>query len=399
MMYNWNYMQQLKQLLLERWRIIGLYGILFAALGLLLTWKLNTLLPGYSGAEHAAYVTALSVGNILDNPLNAPYAILVKVLSLIDGDSLLATRVVAVGFGLAILGAFCWLLKQWHDTRTAIIGTVLLGTSAWFLHAARVGTPEILMFGTIALVAGGVWLRQSKSWLALLACFALAALFIYVPGMIWFLAIGLFWQWRTIDRVFKQHLGIVSVGALVLLLAIVPLGWAIYKDHTIFMQWLALPTTLPNPLEIIKNIARVPYHLVASNAPNPAMWLGTAPVLDIFSAAMFIMGGYLYLRHITLIRTPVFLTALIAGTVLIGLGGGASYSLILPFIYVIMTAGVAYLLSQWLAVFPKNPIARGLGVALVIVLVAFTCTYHLRHYFVGWPQAQATHDVYTIEKP
>ncbi|HYH74425.1 MAG TPA: hypothetical protein VD735_00530, partial [Candidatus Saccharimonadales bacterium] len=145
--------------------------------------------------------------------------------------------------------------------------------------------------------------------------------------------------------------------------------------------------------------ARVPYHLVVSNGSNPAIWLGTAPLLDIFSVAMFVMGGYLYLKRITLIRTPIFLSALAAGTLLIALNGGASFSFILPFIYVVITAGVAYLLSQWLAVFPRNPIARGIGVGLVVLLVAFSCAYHLRHYFVGWPQAQATHDVYTITRP
>ncbi|HYH75005.1 MAG TPA: hypothetical protein VD735_03510, partial [Candidatus Saccharimonadales bacterium] len=253
-------MQRLKQLLLERWQSIALYGVLFAALGLLLGWKLNTLVPGYSGAEQTSYLHALSASNLLDNPLNAPYLLIAKVLSLIHDDSFVVMRIAAVAGAVAVLGAFCWLLRQWHDTRTAVIGTILFGTSAWFLHAARMGTPEIMMFGTIILVAAGVWLRQSKSWIALLASFALAAVFLYVPGMIWFLIIGLFWQWRTIDRVFKENLGIVSAGAVVLLLALAPLIWAMYKDTDLIMQWLALPSSWPAPLEILKNIARVPYH-------------------------------------------------------------------------------------------------------------------------------------------
>jgi hypothetical protein len=399
MMYNWNYMQRLKQLLLDRWQSIALYGVLFVALGFLLVWKLNSLVPGYSAAEVASYQQAFNIGNLLDNPLNAPFILAVRALTYVHADSYLVTRIVSVGVGLATLGFFCWLLRQWYDRRTTVIGTIMFGMSAWFLHAARLGSPEVLMLGITALLACGVWLRQSKSWIALLACFALIALFIYVPGMIWFLIVGMFWQWKTIDKAFKDHLLIVSVGALVLLLALAPLAWAIYRNTHLLLHWLAIPSSWPAPLEIVKNILKVPYHLVVSNAPDPAAWLGTAPVLDIFSVVMFILGGYLYLRHITLIRTPVFLSILVIGTLLIGLMGGASFSFILPCIYIVIAAGVSYLLNQWLRVFPRNPIARGLGITLIIALVAFSSIYHLRHYFVGWPQAQATHDIYTAKKP
>lgn len=391
-------MQQLRELLATYWKSLVLYGGLFAVLAAALFWKLGSLVPGYAEAEQQTFNHSLAIGDLLDNPLNAPFLMLTRALAFVLPNNLLATRLAATVFGLVLLGLFCWLVRQWHGRRTAIIGTLLFGLSAWFLHTARLGTPEILLTGVFVLTACGFWLAEHKSWLALLVCFALAALFLYVPGMLWFIAVGIVWQWKTIDHIFKNHLGIVSVGAVLLLLLLAPLGWSLYKHTDLIMPWLGLPEQWPNVMEVLRNILAVPYHLTAANATQPLTWLGRAPILDVFSIAALIIGGYVYVRRASLVRTRLFASLLIVGAILTALAGPATLSTIMPFIYVLIAAGTGYLLDIWMSVFPRNPIARGTGLTLMGLIIGLVCAYHLTHYFIGWPEAKATHDTYHIRQ-
>lgn len=383
----------------SRWNSIALYGGLFAVLGAALAWQLNTLTPGYSQAEADTYAASQSLSGIMDNPLNAPFLLLVKALSLFHPDSYLVTRVASALIGFAVLILFAVLLRNWYDRRATIIGTLLFGLSAWFLHVGRQGTPEVLLFGVFVLAICSFWLKHTNSWLALVVSFLAAAGLLYVPGMVWFVALGFLWQWRVIDRIFRRHLLAVSVSGLAFLVAIAPLLWAFYKDYGLLKPWLGLPQEWLSPMDMLQNIIAVPFHLFVRNGSNPAAWLGTAPILDVFALVMFILGGYLYLRHIKLARTPLFIGILLLTMALMVIGATISFSVVMPFVYVVVAAGIAHLLNQWFSVFPRNPIARLTGWSVVLVVVALALSYHVVHYFVGWPQASATHEVFTLQKP
>lgn len=389
---------QTRNYIRTHWQIMLWYAGMFILLSGVLFWQLGSLIPGYSVNELAAYETGLNLSKLMDNPFNAPFVIAVKGASYLVHDGLLATRLVAVGCGLLVLGAFAALLRHWHDNTTAILGTLLFGLSAWFLHVARLGTPEVLQFGIFLLVAVGFWLRRTNHWLALTACFVLVASLLYVPGMIWFIAVGLIWQWKTIDAVFKKHLITVSIAALALLASLIPLGWSMYKNHVLIKSWLGLPQTWPAPLEILDNITKVPYHLFVHNGANAETWLGTAPILDVFALSMFLLGVYLYLRYGKLLRTRVFIILGITLTALMAIGGSATFTVIMPFVYLVVAGGLAYLLGQWFKVFPRNPLARSLGWIGISTLVGLSCSYQLTHYFVGWPNVTATHETFFIKQ-
>ena len=384
---------------MKRWQPLAVYGAMALVLLAGLYWRLGSLLPGYSQSELGTYNAGMSLHNILHSPLNAPFLLLTKGLSYALPHNLVAGRLAATLCGVVVLLLFAALLDRWHNMRTAILGTILFGLSASFLHVSRAGTPEVLLFGLFVLTACGFWLKQTNHWLALLVCFILTACLVYVPGMLWFIVAGLLWQWKTIDQVFKKHLLTVTIGTLALLAALVPLGWDVYKDHGLIRPLLGLPAQWPTISAMIRNLLNVPFHLFIHNDVNPVAWLGTAPILDAFSLTMFVLGGYLYLRNIKLIRTPLFLTLLIAMAALIAVGGSITLTIIMPFVYLVIAAGIAYLTDQWFKVFPRNPIARSIGWVSVIILVAIACGYQLTHYFVGWPEATATHQVFTVENP
>jgi len=69
---------------------------------------------------------------------------------------------------------------------------------------------------------------------------------------------------------------------------------------------------------------------------------------------------------------------------LIGTYGVSSISWLVPFLYLFIAAGIALLLQMWFSVFPKNPIAKYVGllwIGLIVVLIAY---YQGTRYFVGY---------------
>lgn len=392
--------KQLREVMMApNWPITVLYGAIFALLGGALFWQIGSLVPGYSAAEAATYQSSLNLKALLDNPLNAPFLVAVKALTFIHIDSLLATRLIAAGGGIITLGTFAILVRRWHGMWTAVIGTLLFGLSAWFLHVARLGTPEVLLFGVFVLTAAGFWLRKTNHWLALLVCFLIVAGLLYVPGMVWFVVLGLLWQWKTIDAVFKKHLVTVTLGALLLFAALAPLALALFKDQSLIMPWLGLPEQWPAPLAMLENLLKVPFHLFIRNEANPSMWLGTAPILDVFSLTMFVLGGYVYLQNFRLLRTPLFIGLLTMTALLMALGSPISFTVIIPLVYLIIATGISRLIDLWLSVFPKNPIAKAVGWTILGIVVILACAYQITHYFIGWPDAAATHEIFTHQKP
>lgn len=391
--------ERLREYLQNNWKLVACYGGLFAILTGALIWQLNTLVPGYSPNEVTTYTSSLSLRAIIDNPLNAPYLIIVRALMFVHPDSYFVMRVVSAAVGLATLIIFAILLRHWHDDRTAIMGTLLFGLSAWFLHTARLGTPGVLEFGLFMLVASGFWLKHTHSRLALFVTLIGMATLLYIPGMVWFVGIGIIWQWKAIGRVFKRS-GFAIAGAAGAFLAVLsPLGWGLYKNPELIRPFLGLPDQWPSILQIAKNIFLVPYHLIVHNASNPEAWLGTAPILDVFSLSMFVLGGYLYLTHWRLARTPIFILIFLVSAGLMAISSPLTYSVVIPFVYLVMASGISYLLGQWFKVFPRNPIARGIGWALLGLVLSLTVTYHVTHYFIGWPQAQATHNTFSQHDP
>jgi 4-amino-4-deoxy-L-arabinose transferase-like glycosyltransferase len=382
------------------WRHIVLYtALVLAAVGLL-AFKLGSLPGGYSPSEAHTVAQATSWQHILDNPVNAPYSAAVHSLSYLTHNQLYAARVVSALCGLAALGLFYAIARHWYGERTALFGSVLFGTSAWFLHTARLGVPDVLLFGVLALVAAMLWLRKASSGVALLVCFVLSALLLYTPGMVWFIAMGIIWQWVNIDRLFKRNLWAVGVGGLLLVAALVPMGLAVYHHHDIAKVFAGLPAVgWPDVWDCLKRLGGIPLHIFVKNSLQPERWVGTVPILDFFTTAMLFLGGYLYVRHIKLKRFWLVVALLILGVALASLGGSVTLSAVVPFLYLVAAAGAGFMLDRWLTVFPRNTIAQAVGGGLLVAALLATSLYSFRHYYIAWPQAPDTARAFTIPTP
>ncbi|HET7302475.1 MAG TPA: hypothetical protein VFI74_04055 [Candidatus Saccharimonadales bacterium] len=380
------------------WPTFVAFAMVFVLISILLVYKLDTLLPGYGTAEQSTYAASSSLTSIWNSPVNAPLALLIFGLRHIVGDQLLAARLASVLVGWLTIILFCAVSYIWFGKRTALIGTVVFGTSSWFLHVSRLGTPEVLLFGLFALVACGIWLRERQSGVAIIGGLSLCALALYVPGMAWLLVLGGIWQLRAIDRSLRSKPGPVIIGSFLFLLLLAPLGWHFYQHPGLIRDWLYLPQDWQHPWNFIIDALHVPLSFfVRQPQENPELWLGRMPVFSIFATTMFVFGTFLFLKHARLARTRIITSLAILGSIVIAITGNrVGITILVPFAYLVVAAGIGYIIDQWYQTFPRNPIARGIGTVAIVVTIAAACLYPLRSYFTAWPQAEKTRAVFTI---
>jgi hypothetical protein len=114
----------------------------------------------------------------------------------------------------------------------------------------------------------------------------------------------------------------------------------------------------------------------------------------VFVSALFVLGCYAYYFQRRLDRTKILFGAMGLISILVALGGPVPVFLLVPFVYIVATAGMALMLQQWFTVFPRNPFARTVALLLIVSCVAFSIFYNTQHYFVAWPKSPATKAVF-----
>jgi hypothetical protein len=244
------------------------------------------------------------------------------------------------------------------------------------------------------------WLvAQSKRpghWLVLSG--AVIAFFSYIPGLIWFMILALFAQRRHISKIFKSvPILSIIIFIVVSIILVSPLIRASYLNPNLIGEWLALPQAV-NLLEIIKNFFLVPASLLFRSQPDPVFNLGRLPYLDLITICFSAIGAYAFLIRIDLVRTRALIGALLISWILIAFKA-LSISILIPIIYLAVAGGVMFMLQQWFVVFPKNPIARNLAVALILAVASISVYYNLTRYFIAWPNNITTKQAFQEKLP
>lgn len=378
------------------WRLLSTAagGLLIG--GFLLLYRLGSLTWGLSDHEVAQITASSSWRTIAHNPLNAPLSVpewLLHTFLPFHGQTII--RLPNVLIGIVTLICFAYILRRWYGVRTAIYGCVLFGFSAWFLHASRLATPEVLYLAAIPVLLAThiAWQRHmSKTWMTF-AALTIFVLLLYIPGIGWLVltsfiiqATDLLTGWRTLKKWWLR----VALVVLCILL-VTPLGLSFWRDHDLLLTWLGLPIHFDQAKDIVRRLGDSVGYLFIRGPKDPELWLDRLPVLTIFTMVMALAGGFFYLRHILAPRTRLLIALFIVSALLFALGGPVGYSLIIPIVYLIAVGGVGYLLHEWLRVFPHNPLARSVGYSLLGLAMILTCLYNYRAYFIAWP-----HNVTTI---
>lgn len=375
-------------------RRVFIFCLCTAVVTALLLVRLGTLLDGLSASEVASH-TAISWHSTLQNPLYLPLLFIRCIAySLEPHTSIFILRLPSAILGLATIFFFWRVLRNWYGSKASLYGTALFTVSAWFLHVSRLATTEVVYLLLLPLLiwAGIALQRSAKKPAIFYTSLLLYALALYIPGAVWLVLASAAWSsgsllegWRQLAKWWKRLLA-------VLLSAIVvsPLIYSVIQTPSLVREWLGAPAHFQPVTTIAKNFLLIFNHLFIQGAGTPNLWLGKLPILPVFTSIVFIIGVYFYAQHWQAPRSRLILALAIISAALIALGGPVQISVIVPLVYIVAIAGIAYLLHVWLKIFPINPLARGLGIALVSIAVSLTCYYNFRQYFIAWPHNPKT---------
>jgi len=218
--------------------------------------------------------------------------------------------------------------------------------------------------------------------------------------MVWFALIEAALLWRRFGVAFKK-LGMMHVGILLsmCLLLLAPLAWRSMQDLSILREILGLPSAIPQFSAVLGEAKHLLASVVYRGYWPTDYWLHGAPLLNL-AEVVLCLTGLLYVWRRPIEKGAYYLTlGLLLCGFLVTLRGSVTIALLVPLLYLLITAGIELLGRDWFNTFPRNPFARILGAVLVVVLVAFSITYQLRAYFIAWPNAPETKAVYHVEQP
>lgn len=381
-------------------------AVLVLALGLvsyvLFFHNLTHLLPGYDAGELSTYQDASNWHNIAHNPLNAPYKLIVLLAAVFGHHSILVTRIVAASFGVVAACLFYAIVRSWYGFRIAFLATLLFATSASFLHISRLGSSQIIQMAVLLLLCMAIWYRRFLHHRRLLGYgFAITlALLWYIPGMIWLELLGLIILHKPVFRVLRVVAPLHKISWIILfLLLITPLAIASVRTPSLIYGFAGLPEHFVSISHLGSNLVNTILSIGIRGTGGAELGVGHVPLLDVIELALGLMGAYFYIRHERSIRTLFLFGAGIITVALISLGGPVSFSCLVPLLYLFVAGGLNNLISQWLTVFPRNPIAKLTGLTLVCLMLSFSVLYQTRAYFVAWPHNNATRQLFSDKQP
>lgn len=395
-------MHAIRRLFLRSWRSLVL-GFSIAVIAWLLYFRrLNDLVPGYSTAELTTYHAAGNWHDILRNPVNVPYKLLVWFHTAVLHHSIFADRAISATTGLAAALLFFVVVRAWCTYRVAFLSTIMFATSAGLLHFARLGTADILQMSVLAMLAVVLWYRKQREHRAVLAYLLvlLLALLWYVPGMIWFELLGFFTLRATVQGQLRRTKAPVIASLLVLFAAcITPLAIAAAKSPRLLLQVIGLPEQLHTLSHVGGNLWNLLLGISVRNTNgNPLWWVGHAPLLDAIEVIAALLGAFYIVRGRSG-RRAFMAGSVIIGFILASLGGAVTFACLVPMLYLFAATGLDHLLERWLAVFPRNPVARLSGISVMCAMVGFSVLYQVRTYYVAWPHAPATQAAFKHPAP
>jgi hypothetical protein len=377
----------------ELWQPTIGYVVAYLVLLLLFVYRIKDLVPGFSSIEKSAITATNSGALIMENPLFAPHKVLQYIIQKLGHSGFFAMRGVSIVIGIGIVFLLFITIKRWFSFRIALITSVLFATSSWFLFTVRLATPDIMVLSILSIIAYGSWLtRNPLPKKAIIVGFLLTTWLLYIPGMILFLVGGFVWQRKSIAKITSQEkltTLIVGISAVALL---APLLFGFYQDPGLFKMYVGFSADpLAQLAQIPKNLLLVPYQIVIASRLDAARGITGVPLLDILTVVMALIGGYYYfINDRSLDRTKILFGGALVSWLLISLNGLVGIQILLPFIYLFVAGGFAHMLEQWFKVFPSNPFAKVTAIILITVSVGAVCTFHIRKYFIAWPQTPTT---------
>lgn len=358
--------------LLYRWRFrIGFLVVAFVVVGVVIFTALN--MPG--ALREAEQQTALTSSKLsatsldVNSIVNFPYYILQRVSFLIFGVTTMSIKLPSIILGvLTTLGIFL-LAKNWFSRSIGVMVTLLATTSTQFLFIAQDGTPAITFsVVTIWLLAICTFVTRKKLFSTFwkVVCGVLMAVELYLPFGIYVdiaLIITMLLHPHIrylLRRISRPRFVLATVLGII---AMVPLGYAIYVNHTIALTLLGIPSVHTNLLDNVRTSISDLFGFLL-----PATSFSIRPVYSLSLLLLMILGIYRLIKIRYTARS--YTTSLLLVTIVPLVIMNPSYqSALFPIAVILLALGSSHLVTSWYKLFPRNPYAR---IAGLIPLIVFT---------------------------
>ena len=385
------------------WRGISIAILVTVIAIITLSLQLSSLVPGQNQFETSTLGELDHFPAPWHRAVNAPYMLLAFLFGKIVANPLYGARVASVVLGLFATALMYYIIRIWFNIRVATIGTLLFITSSWLLHTTHQATPLILLVvGPFLAVAPLAWFSRTKKYrtLAFMALAAGLGVAAYIPFMFWLIIASL----AIIVKKEKMLLSDLKkrqfFGAVALYLLIVsPLYISLAHYPGQILELLGGSKTIPSISTYFTHVIQV-FTSIFIHAPLlPELRIGHLPALDIFSTAMFVLGVYYLYQRKTNIKTMSLFSSMLILLLVIPFSPNSSMDtvILLPFVYIGIITGIVELINQWFTYFPRNPLARNIGISLLVFSITLTSAYHLESYFVAWPNDPDTKTVYVVK--
>lgn len=387
----------------QHWRGI-ISAIIIASLAVLtLSLQLSSLVPGQNQYETATLKNIEHFPRPWNRSVNEPYTLPAYIIGKAIHNPLQGARITSVILGLLATVCLFYLLKLWFNARIATVGSLLFITSSWLLHTAHQAAPFILLvLAPLLIILPLAWYLRTKKHKSLAFFLFAASLGVaaYVPYMPWILAATLL----VLILKEKEQLSFlkswqITVAALIYFILLIPLFLSLLSHPGQLRELLGIPAHLPTITQYFSQFFHAISMIMFHSQPLPELHLGHMPMLDIFSSAMFLLGIYFYFSRLPKRRSVILFASLIILLLVIPLSSAYQTvaAILLPFVYICIIAGIVEILNQWFSYFPRNPLARNVGVALIVMVIGFTSFYHLQSYFIAWPKSHQTKAAYMVK--
>ncbi len=395
-------MRPINELTLYRYRhLIGYTLLVILTVGLLLLFVAR-IPTGFSQGEEASALASSQITfdkTFLDHThtVDLPYHLAQWTSLKFFGLGAIGVRLPSLIFGALSMLFILLLLRRWLQENVAISWGILIATSAWFLALGRSGTPEIMavFWTSLILLLATLVSQQSKGYQAWKALSIIAiGLSFYTPLMAYLFAAS------ALATAFQPHLRYVlryaektsiSLGVLVFVAVLIPLGWNIWRDPAVVRELLAIPGNFPGAFQFFRDLWSAAGTLINPFKPSVSTFI--TPLIDIPILTLATVGLIRTIMDYHSVRSYVLLLWLAALTPAIGLN---PTHLTIVFVPIMLLGGIGMqsLFRYWYDLFPRNPYARVFGLLPILLLMASIVGLNYQRYFTGMSYARSTADVY-----
>lgn len=363
------------------------YGLILLVLVTLLVVAGLYVPGGLSDTEMRSTVisSSISTANLASfTIIDLPYYLLQKASLAAFGITTFSIKLPSLLLGFVSATGMFLLLRRWFKHNIAVIASTLTIATGQFLFVSQNGTPSIMfIFWSIylLLVAMLVVRNTRHSTLWTFAFFIGAALSLYTPLSAYVLlaicsAALLHPHLRFMLRRLSK-LKFIGAG-LVSLILLVPLIYGVYKNPSLGLELLGVPTAWPNFTGNLSQLVTQYFDVI-----SPTSGIIMTPIFSFGSIALIILGLLHIIRaHHTARSYIISVWSLLLIPILLINPSFVSITFV-PLVLLLAT-GVQTLLHQWYRLFPKNPYARIVGLLPLTILVGGLLLSGIERYMYGY---------------